>query len=419
MCVPLIARETVIGFITIDSFQPDAFTIEQCDLVTPFALQAAQAIENAKQYHAAQLRLERLAELHRIDQRIASSYDLKFTIEYILTHLRSHLNIDAAVVLIYDKQIQRLNYFQAQGFHTQALQFTSLKLGEGSAGKVAMNRKDIFIPDLTLQPSGFSESPLFDQEGFISYYGIPLIAKGEMLGVLEVFHRSELKLENELLEYLHTLAGQAAIAIENITLFENIQTSNVNLREAYDSTIEGWAYALEMKDVETEGHSRRVVNLTLKIAEKLGFHGELLQHIRRGTLLHDIGKMKVPDAILLKPGKLNDQEWAIMKQHPVYAFEWLSKIEYLQPALNIPHYHHEKWDGSGYPVGLAGNAIPLEARIFAIVDVWDALMSDRPYRKAWSREQTIDYIKEQSGIHFDPKIVELFLEIITSDETSY
>ena len=157
----------------------------------------------------------------------------------------------------------------------------------------------------------------------------------------------------------------------------------------------------------------------MNLAERLGIHDELLQHIRRGALLHDIGKMKVPDAILLKPGKLSAEEWVIMKQHPVYAFEWLSKIEYLQPALNIPHYHHEKWDGSGYPSGLSGNAIPLEARIFAIVDVWDALMSDRPYRKAWSREQTIDYIKEQSGIHFDPKIVELFLEVITSDEAAY
>jgi PAS domain S-box-containing protein/putative nucleotidyltransferase with HDIG domain len=419
MGIPLTIHNIIIGHINLYAIENNAFTVEQGSMLLPFAMQAAQAIENAKQYHAAELRLERLSEIRKIDQRITSSYDLKYTIEYILSHLCSHLKVDAAEVLIYNKQLQRLNYFHAQGFHTLALRFSSLKLGQGCAGKVALNREDVYIPDLTQQPTGFSESPYFDQEGFISYFGIPLIAKGEMLGVLEVFHRSRLELENELIEYLHTLAGQAAIAIDNITLFEDIQTSNLRLREAYDSTIEGWAHALEMKDIETEGHSRRVVALTLNLAERLGFHGELLQHIRRGALLHDIGKMKVPDTILLKPGKLSEDEWVIMKLHPVYAFDWLSKIEYLQPALNIPHYHHEKWDGSGYPIGLSGNSIPLEARIFAIVDVWDALRSDRPYRKAWSQEQTIDYIKEQSGIHFDPKIVELFLEIITKDDAEY
>jgi PAS domain S-box-containing protein/putative nucleotidyltransferase with HDIG domain len=419
MGIPLIVRDVPIGQINLYAIERDAFTVEQGSMLAPFALQAAQAIENSRLYHAAQSRLERLTELRRIDQRISSSFDLKFTIEYILTHLCSHLRVDAAVILLFDSHIQQLTYFHAQGFHTQALQFTSLKLGEGSAGKVAMNQVDVIIPDLSQQPTEFSKSPTFQQEGFVAYWGIPLISKGNLVGVMEVFHRSALDLENELLDYLHTLAGQTAIAIDNIELFTEIQTTNFRLRKAYDSTIEGWAYALELKDIETVGHSRRVETLTLKLAVELGFHGEMLQHIRRGSLLHDIGKMKVPDAILLKPGKLNDEEWNIMKKHPEYAYEWLSKIEYLQPALNIPHYHHEKWDGSGYPSGLAGTAIPLEARIFAIVDVWDALRSDRPYRKAWSQEQAIEYIKEQSGIHFDPKIVELFLKTINSDEAGY
>jgi HD-GYP domain-containing protein (c-di-GMP phosphodiesterase class II) len=215
--------------------------------------------------------------------------------------------------------------------------------------------------------------------------------------------------------YLHTLAGQAAIAIDNISLFNDLQRSNTNLFQAYNATIEGWAQALELRDMETEGHSRRVVDLTTTLAKIQGIRGNELVNIQRGALLHDIGKMGVPDAILQKPGKLSPEEWENMKLHPVYAFEWLSSIEYLRPALDIPHYHHEKWDGTGYPHGLKGNEIPLPARIFAIVDVWDALLSDRPYRKAWSREKTLTYIQEESGKYFDPEIVTLFLEFVSSE----
>jgi HD-GYP domain-containing protein (c-di-GMP phosphodiesterase class II) len=162
--------------------------------------------------------------------------------------------------------------------------------------------------------------------------------------------------------------------------------------------------------METEGHSRRVVEMTLDMARKLGISGDKLGNIRRGALLHDIGKMGIPDSILQKPGKLSDEEWQIMRQHPVYAYEWLSPIQYLRPALDIPYAHHERWDGTGYPLGLEGEQIPLAARIFAIVDVWDALNSDRPYRKAWSIEKILGHIREQSGNHFDPRVVDAFIE---------
>ncbi|MDD3699878.1 MAG: HD-GYP domain-containing protein, partial [Atribacterota bacterium] len=181
---------------------------------------------------------------------------------------------------------------------------------------------------------------------------------------------------------------------------------------AYDTTIEGWAQALELRDRETEGHTRRVADLTVKLAQALGVKSEDLIHIRRGALLHDIGKMGIPDRILLKPGPLTPEEWEIMKKHPVYAWELLSPIKYLRPALDIPYYHHERWDGTGYPRGLKGEEIPLSARIFAVVDVWDALTSDRPYRPAWSQEKALQYIKEQSGHHFDPRVVEKFLGLL-------
>jgi putative nucleotidyltransferase with HDIG domain len=217
------------------------------------------------------------------------------------------------------------------------------------------------------------------------------------------------------LDFLDTLSGQAAIAVESAQLFQNLQLSNAELVEAYDATLEGWAKALELRDKETEGHSKRVTEMSLKLAKALGVDRREMIHLRRGALLHDIGKMGMPDSILLKPGPLSEEEWEVMRLHPVYAKDMLSTISFLRPALEIPYYHHEKWDGSGYPLGLSGEEIPLAARIFAVVDVWDALGSDRPYRTAWSREEIFAYIKEQSAKHFDPRIVETFVTILMQD----
>ncbi len=183
------------------------------------------------------------------------------------------------------------------------------------------------------------------------------------------------------------------------------------LQTAYDATLEGWAAALELREKETANHSRNVVEMTLKLAEKFDFTAEEMSHIRRGALLHDIGKMGIPDSILLKPGPLTDDEWNVMRMHPIFALKLLSGIPYLKPALDIPYGHHERWNGAGYPLGLKGEDIPLPARLFAVVDVWDALSSDRPYRPAWTRISVIKYIKEQSGIQFDPQVVAEFLKM--------
>ncbi len=188
----------------------------------------------------------------------------------------------------------------------------------------------------------------------------------------------------------------------------NIEQAHSQLLSAYDATIEGWSRAMDLRDKETEGHTQRVTQLSEKLAKIAGIRQDELIQIRRGSLLHDIGKLGVPDSILLTPNKLTDEEWEVMRKHPQYAYEMILPIEYLRPALDIPYCHHEKWDGTGYPRGLKGEEIPLSARIFAIVDVWDALTSDRPYRAAWDKQKTLQYINEQSGKHFDPHIVELF-----------
>jgi PAS domain S-box-containing protein len=193
---------------------------------------------------------------------------------------------------------------------------------------------------------------------------------------------------------------------------EALQQANDQLREAYERTIEGWVRALDLRDRETEGHTQRVTEITLKVAQQLGFSGEELAHIRRGALLHDMGKIAIPDEILQKPGPLSEADREIMRRHPIYAYEMLSPIEYLRPALDIPFYHHERWNGSGYPHGLSGSQIPLSARLFAIVDVWDALRSDRPYRKKMPREQVIEYLRESSNVLFDPDLVNIFLQFV-------
>ncbi|MBN2044546.1 MAG: HD-GYP domain-containing protein [Anaerolineales bacterium] len=194
-------------------------------------------------------------------------------------------------------------------------------------------------------------------------------------------------------------------------------TGEHQIKEAYDLTLEGWSRALEMRDKETRGHSRRVTLLTLKIGQRMGIPQEKLHHFRRGALLHDIGKMAIPDVILHKPGSLDEKEWKVIKKHPDYAYEMLKDIDFLEPALEIPLFHHERWDGQGYPKGLSGEEIPLAARIFAVVDNWDALNSNRPYRSAWNQEDVISYINQESGKKFDPQIVSIFLAIIRADYT--
>ena len=194
-----------------------------------------------------------------------------------------------------------------------------------------------------------------------------------------------------------------------------LEHSNRELMDAYDSTLEGWSKALELRDEETEGHTQRVTDLTIRLARRMGLDGDDLVQIKRGALLHDIGKMGIPDGILNKPGPLSEEEWEVMRKHTIFAYQMLSPIAYLKPALAIPCCHHERWDGSGYPLGWRGHDIPLPARIFAVADVWDALSSDRPYRKAWPKERVTEHLESHKGVHFDPVIVDEFLGMIRAE----
>jgi PAS domain S-box-containing protein len=363
-----------------------------------------------------QNQLGRLDALRSIDRAIIASLDLNVTLDVFLSQLTAQLGIDAACVLLMNNNTQLLEYVISKGFRSSALKYTRLRLGESNAGRAATGRSIVTIPNLGENMGGFESSKLLAGEGFVSYIAVPLIAKGQVRGVLELFHRSLFHYKPGWLEFLEAIANQGAIAIENSTMFDDLQRSNANLICAYDTTIEGWSRALDLRYKETKGHSKRVTEMTIRIAKEFQIKDEELVHIRRGALLHDIGKMGIPDKILLKSGKLTNDEWITMKLHPIYARDLLYPIEHLRPAIEIPYFHHERWDGSGYPEGLKSEDIPLSARIFAVVDVWDALRSGRPYMSAWPEEKVRDYIRSQAGILFDPRVVEVFLAMVSTDD---
>ena len=413
-CIPIQSTAGTMGVLMISVEQGHQIA-DQINLLTTMAEIAGNSIHRAQLLEHSREQIQRLTTLRDINSAISSSFDLRLTLNILMDQTIKHLGVHAIDITLYHPDLQTITYLGSSGFQFSSHTRPQMRIGEGLAGRVIIRQKTVHITDLQNSPE-IKNEPLLKREGFVTYIGIPLIVKGQIKGVFEVFHRIPLLPTPDWMEFLHTLAGQAAIAIDNSQLFENLQRSNQELIQAYDTTLEGWARALELRDRETEGHTRRVTELTLHLAEYMGISESEMVNIHRGVLLHDIGKMGVPDQILKKTGKLNQNEWKEMQQHPVYAYNLLSPISYLRGALDIPYSHHEHWDGSGYPRGLKGEQIPLAARIFSVVDIWDALLSDRPYRKAWPQNKVIEYLRDIAGTHLEPRIVEIFLRMITEDE---
>ena len=405
--VPLVARGEVIGVLwlgkTVDSTSANvAFNPNEARLLSILAEIAAASLRRAGLRERTEFHLDRLNSLSVIHSTVSENRDLKTTLDILLRELKAQTGIDAAAVHI------------LQAGETVFLLETSLGLGKGviapSLGRDSKIER-ISAPLSQLLDSGPRGRRLSKlvSAGFHSYLAIPLTTNNHVVGLLEVYHRTDLPDNVDLYHFAEMVASQAAIAVDNTYLLRSLRAANQELTAAYDQTIEGWARALDLRDHETEGHTRRVTAMTVELAKLMGVPDQDIAHMRRGALLHDIGKMAIPDRVLLKPGELDQTEWVIMRRHPGIALDLLDPISFLKPSIDIPFCHHEKWDGSGYPRSLKGTEIPLSARIFAIIDVWDALRSDRPYRKGWSAEQAVHFIEVQSGKHFDPQIVEIFL----------
>jgi len=415
VCIPIQSTAGTIGVLMI-GIKKGRQIDDQNGLLTTLAEIGGNAIHRAQLFEHNREQIRRLTTLRDIDSAIASSFDLRLTLNILMDQTIKHLNVNAIDIGLYHQELQSITYIGGSGFQSSSASRVQTRIGEGLAGQVIIKQKPFHLTDLQNSPE-IKNEPLLKREGFVTYIGIPLIVKGQIKGVFEVFHRTPLLPTADWMEFLHTLAGQAAIAIDNSQLFENLQRSNQELIQAYDTTLEGWARALELRDRETEGHTRRVTDLTLRLAKYIGINDTEMINIHRGVLLHDIGKMGVPDQILKKSGPLNEGEWSEMRQHPVYAHNLLSPILFLRGALDIPYCHHEHWDGSGYPRGLKGEQIPHAARIFSVVDIWDALLSDRPYRKAWPQEEVTQYLKDIAGTLLDPTVVEVFLKMIAEEQS--
>ncbi|MEJ5240996.1 MAG: HD domain-containing phosphohydrolase [Anaerolineales bacterium] len=418
---PLIAHDRVLGVISLDNIsRKNAFSEADLQALNRLAGRAALLIENLRLIEQTRRRLQRIEALRHIDQAIAGTFDQKILSEIVVREVTQQLSVHAAGIWLYQPDFHELHFSYGEGFQSLTFSQRAIRLGRDLLGEALLKQKTLAIQSADEAQQAILRR-LFPDDEFQAAYVAPMIAQAELIGVLAAFHRRPQPFlegdmeESEWVAFLEALAGQASIAIQNVRLFRDAQRMATDVLLAYDATIEGWSRALEFRDCETHGHTQRVLRLTLRLAEVLGVPDKQWPHIRRGVLLHDIGKIAIPDEVLRKPGSLTPQEWEIMRRHPQIAYDMLQDIDFIKPALEIPYCHHEKWDGSGYPRGLKGEQIPLAARIFAVVDVWDALTSDRPYRKALSPQEALEYIRSQSGKHFDPRVVEAFEKVIQEE----
>jgi putative nucleotidyltransferase with HDIG domain len=367
------------------------------------------SMKNAVSSHL-QTNQRQIGALVGVGSVINSSLGLKRVLSEVMDRLIALMNAERGFLMLREAD-GGLRVQVARGLDQEDVTEDKFNISNTVVRRVAENGEVILTTNA-------QDDPRFGQQDSVAAYHLlsilcaPLKIKDQLIGVIYVDNRIHSGMfQQSDFELISAFANQAAVAINNAQLFDDLQESNEELEIAYQATLEGWVRALDLRDHETEGHTKRVTALTQKLATAMGVSDADLVHITRGALLHDIGKMAIPDGILLKPAKLSDDERKLIEKHPLYAFEMLSPIKFLLPALDIPHCHHEKWDGSGYPRGLKGEDIPFAARIFAVVDVWDALVSDRPYRKGIKPAEIREHIRRDSGIHFDPEVVEAFLKL--------
>lgn len=410
MAVPMVSKDDVFGVLALG--REERYDDSDLEIAKALACLLATAVARMRHERSLQRRMRELSILHDIDLAISNSLDLAFVLGEVLTQVLSHLGVDAAAVHLIDKATNTILCKAARGFLTAHVWHARPKVGKGLLGSVVLQRAPVLVQGTEEIRKRCLRDKMLEEERFVAYAGFPLNVRGEVVGVLEIFNRTPLKLSSEWVNFAECVAGQVAVAVANAELYTSLERMHGELLAAYEATIEGWARAQELRDVYTERHCLRVTERFLELAQHVGYEGESLVIMRRGALLHDIGKIAIPDAILKKPGPLTEEEWQVMREHPRLALEMLRPIKFLERSLDIPAYHHERWDGNGYPFRLKGEEIPHAARLFAVVDVFDALVSERPYRAAWSEEDAKNYIAAQAGSQFDPQVVKAFLNLL-------
>lgn len=403
--MPLATDGDPLGLLAVGRPEGSEFSAQEINLLCSIGEIAGIAIHRVKLLEDIERRLKYREILRNINMAVAGSLDFGVVLQIALKAMIEQLEVSAAMLLEPNYPMKELVLIGSEGFGGEEERQAAL------ARALDHSRQALELGRPVIMAGEQGATPAVDAKRDPCMQCIPLIAKGRARGVLCAFYGADKALDPEWSEVLGLLGKQLAIAMDNASLFNELQQEHEQLLHAYDATLEGWARALALREKETEEHSRAVVDLTLKVARHMGLRGDDLVALRRGALLHDIGKIAIPDSVLLKEGPLTEEEWQIMRKHPEYAHTLLAPVRYLREALDIPYSHHERWDGSGYPRGLKGEEIPLDARIFSVVDVYDALTRDRKYKKGWAEDEALSYIREKKGSEFDPVVVNAFLEV--------
>ncbi len=406
--IPLKTDQAAVGALVIGRDDPfSSWDIKNLEALTNLT---ANALQRAFTFEELNRSVAQLSILHEIDTLITGESHTDSIVQKVFQTAAAQFLVD--IVRLYEYQ-ENTHFSTLLADSSQperppeSLPSTQI-IGE----QALINQKPLTLFNLSQVDEKHHESSQALLNNNLHWYHIiPLVSRSKTIGFLECIHHQPFYPNQNWQKFMNAFGEQLVIVFEGVGLINQLEQVNHELTTAYDKTLAGWAKALELRDHETKNHSTRVTVLSEQIARKMGVPEKELIHIRRGALLHDIGKIAIPDQILLKPGQLDPQEWALMRTHPQIGYEMLAEIEYLQPALDIPLYHHERWDGTGYPFGISGEDIPLAARIFALVDVWDALTSDRPYRAAWQKSRAYEYILSQAGKHFDPQVVKCFQQL--------
>ncbi|MGH2523125.1 MAG: HD domain-containing phosphohydrolase, partial [Anaerolineales bacterium] len=403
---PLLARGDLLGTITIvNKLGQRTFSQDDLALLSALAGHAAVAIQNAQLYERQLRNSERQRLLEQIGRHLQQTLDIEELIPRIFAEVNKAINAEAQSIWLLNAEAGVLICRFATGPGSEEIRKISVPVGKGIVGSCVEKQESMLIADAQRDPRFFRGAD--DKTGLITHslMSVPMVLEGKSIGAIQAINkRTGALFTLDDLNLLRSIADSAALAINNARLFTELQAS-------YDNTLDALAAALDLRDRETEGHSRRVVEYTARLARQIGLDPLTITEIRRGALIHDIGKIGVPDAVLHKPGPLDPQERKIIERHPQAGFEMLVGIPYLKEEIKIVLAHQEKWDGTGYPFGLQSEAIPLGARLFAIADTFDALTSDRPYRKGRPYQVARQIIVEESGKQFDPIAVEAFVAV--------